>query len=95
MRSLLGGIGMSSFSAAMTPADWLNPSAMASVALIVAAARLLHRHPPALLGDAGVEGDGALSAVASFVSEPVGYHLMWYVGFYSAYVLHAAGIVKI
>ena len=26
VRRLLGGIGMSSFSPAMAPADWLNPS---------------------------------------------------------------------
>lgn len=35
VRSWLGGISMSSFGPAMAPADWLTPSAMGSLALIV------------------------------------------------------------
>ncbi len=32
---------------------------------------------------------------ASYVANVISYQLMWYVGWYSAYVLSAAGIVKI
>ena len=39
-----------------------HPSAMGSVGADRCRVRLLHRHSPALLGDAGVEGDGALPA---------------------------------
>ncbi len=37
----------------------------------------------------------ALYLVAAVVSNKVGYWLMWWVGFYSASVLTAAGIVTI
>jgi hypothetical protein len=93
VRSWLGGISMSSFGATMAPADWLTPSAMGSLALIIAMLAYfigIHRRFWAM----PVWKATALYLPVSYVSGNIGYYLMWYVGFYSAYLLHAAGILK-
>jgi hypothetical protein len=93
-RSMLGGVGMSSFSAQMTPDDWLKPTAWASVALIVAMLVYfigIHRR----FWQMPVWKAALLYLPASYVANIISYQMMWYVGWYSAYVLSAAGIVKI
>jgi hypothetical protein len=93
-RSVLGGVGMSSFSAQMTPDDWLKPTAWVSVALIVAMLVYfigIHRR----FWQMPVWKAALLYLPASYVANVVSYQMMWYVGWYSAYVLSAAGIVKI
>jgi hypothetical protein len=93
-RSVLGGVGTSSFSAQMAADDWMKPSAWVSITVIVAMLVYfigIHRRfwqMPAWKA-------ALLYLPASYVSGVVGYQLMWYVGWYSAYVLSAAGIVKI
>lgn len=93
-RTVLGGVGMSSFSAQMTAADWLKPTAWFSAAMIVAMLVYfigIHRR----FWDMPVWKATLLYLPASYLSGIIGYQLMWYVGWYSAYVLSAAGIVKI
>ena len=93
-RSVLGGVGMSSFSAQMTPDDWLKPTAWVSVALIVAMLVYfigIHRR----FWQMPVWKAALLYLPASYVANVISYQMMWYVGWYSAYVLSAAGIVKI
>jgi hypothetical protein len=94
VRLMVGGIGMSTFGAPMTGADWLSPSAIASVVLSLllwAYFVAIHRRFWAM----PVWKATALYLVASVVSYQVGYQLMWQVGFYSAKMLTAAGIVTI
>jgi hypothetical protein len=93
-RSVLGGVGMSSFSAQMTVDDWLKPTAWVSVALIVAMFVYfigIHRR----FWQMPVWKAALLYLPASYVANVISYQMMWYVGWYSAYVLAAAGIVKI
>jgi hypothetical protein len=93
-RSVLGGVGMSSFSAQMTPDDWLKPTAWVSVALIVAMLVYfigIHRR----FWQMPVWKAALLYLPASYVANVISYQMMWYVGWYSAYVLSAAGIVKV
>jgi hypothetical protein len=93
-RSLLGGVGTSSFSAQMTADDWLKPTAWLSIAVVVAMLIYfigIHRR----FWQMPVWKAALLYLPASYVSGVVGYQLMWYVGWYSAYILSAAGIVKI
>ena len=85
---------MSSFSAQMTPDDWLKPTAWVSVALIVAMLVYfigIHRR----FWQMPVWKAALLYLPASYVANVVSYQMMWYVGWYSASVLSAAGIVKI
>ena len=94
VRGLFGGIGMSSFGSPMTAADWLSPSAIGSVALIVAMLVYfvgIHRR----FWSMPVWKAILLYLPASYVSGNIGFYLMWWVGFYSAKVLTAAGIVTI
>jgi hypothetical protein len=93
-RTVLGGVGMSSISAQMSPDDWLKPSAWGSVAMIVAVLIYfigIHRR----FWQMPVWKAALLYLPASYVSGIIGYQLMWYVGWYSASILSAAGIVKI
>jgi hypothetical protein len=93
-RSVLGGVGMSSFSAQMTVDDWLKPTAWVSVALIVAMLVYfigIHRR----FWQMPLWKAALLYLPASYVANVISYQMMWYVGWYSAYVLSAAGIVKI
>lgn len=93
-RTVLGGIGMSSFGAQMAAEDWLKPSAWVSVAVIVAMLVYfigIHRR----FWDMPVWKATLLYLPTSYLSGVIGYQLMWYVGWYTAYVLSAAGIVKI
>ena len=93
-RTVLGGVGVSSFSAQMTPDDWLKPTAWVSVALIVAMFVYfigIHRR----FWQMPVWKAALLYLPASYVANVISYQMMWYVGWYSAYVLSAAGIVKI
>jgi len=92
VHGMLGGISMSSLGAPMADADWLSPSALTSIALalllwiyFVAIHRRFWSMP--------VWKATGLYLVASVVSNKVGYWVMWWVGFYSAKVLNAAGIV--
>jgi hypothetical protein len=92
VRGMLGGIGMSTFGNAMTDADWVRPSAIASVILIVLLLSYfvaIHRR----FWSMPVWKATALYLSASVISGKVGFWLMWWVGFYSARVLMAAGIV--
>lgn len=94
VRVMLGGIGMSSFGGPMTEADWLTPSALASVALALllwAYFVAIHRR----FWSMPIWKATALYLLASIVSNKVGFWLMWWVGFYTARVLTAAGIVTI
>ena len=78
----------------MTAADWLHPSAMASVGLSL----VLYVYFIAIHGrfwNMPVWKAAALYIVVAFVSNQAAYHLMWWVGFYSAKVLSNAGIVTI
>jgi hypothetical protein len=93
-RSVLGGVGTSSFSAQMAPEDWLKPTAWLSIVVIVSMLVYfigIHRR----FWQMPVWKAALLYLPASYVSGIVGYQLMWYVGWYSAYILSAAGIVKI
>lgn len=93
-RSVLGGVGTSSISAQITLDDWLKPTAWASMALMVAMLVYfigIHRR----FWDMPVWKAALLYMPASYVANVISYQLMWYVGWYSAYVLSAAGIVKI
>jgi hypothetical protein len=93
-RSVLGGVGMSSFGAQMTPDDWLRPTTWTSVAIVVGALVYfigIHRR----FWDMPVWKAALLYLPTSIVANNIGYQLMWYVGWYSAYILSAAGIVKI
>jgi hypothetical protein len=94
VRGMLGGIGISTLGGPMTMADWMSPSAITSVVLAVslwAYFVAIHRR----FWDMPVWKALVLYVVASFVSNPVGFWLMWYVGYYSAKVLTAAGVVTI
>jgi hypothetical protein len=94
VRSLLGGTGLSSFNAQMTLAAWSTPTAWASLALMVLVFVYfigIHRR----FWNMPVWKAALLYVGASYVSGNAGVYLMWYVGWYSAYVLTAAGIVKI
>ncbi|MCZ7594798.1 MAG: hypothetical protein M5U16_07675 [Hyphomicrobium sp.] len=78
----------------MTEADWLTPSALASVALALllwAYFVAIHRR----FWSMPIWKATALYLLASIVSNKVGFWLMWWVGFYTARVLTAAGIVTI
>ncbi len=93
-RGLFGGFGMSSLGALQTEADWMSPSALASIALALLLWAYfvgIHRRFWAM----PVWKATALYVVASVVSGKVGYYLMWWVGFYTAKVLTQAGIVTI
>ena len=93
-RGLLGGFGMSSLGTLQTEADWMSPSALASIALALLLWAYfvgIHRRFWAM----PVWKATALYVVASVVSGKVGYYLMWWVGFYTARVLTNAGIVTI
>jgi hypothetical protein len=94
VRSLLGGIAMSSFNAEMSLAAWSTPSAWASLALMVLVFAYfigIHRR----FWNMPVWKAAPLYLASSYVSGNASFYLMWYVGWYSAYVLSAAGIVKI
>jgi hypothetical protein len=94
VRSLLGGTGLSSFNAQMTLAAWSTPTAWASVVLMVLVFAYfigIHRR----FWNMPVWKAALLYLASSFVSGNAGVYLMWYVGWYSAYVLSAAGIVKV
>ncbi|MBC7832880.1 MAG: hypothetical protein H7Y62_12775 [Hyphomicrobium sp.] len=94
VRSLLGGTGLSSFNAQMSLDAWSTPTAWVSVALMVLVFAYfigIHRR----FWNMPVWKAAPLYLATSFVSGNASFHLMWYVGWYSAYVLTAAGIVKI
>jgi hypothetical protein len=94
VRTVFGGIGMTSFNHPMAAADWLQPSAMASVALsltLYVYFIAIHRR----FWSMPVWKAAALYIVVAFVSNQAAYHLMWWVGYYSAQTLTAAGIVTI
>lgn len=94
VRSLLGGVSMSSFGSAMTATDWESPTAWLSLAFIALAFAYfigIHRR----FWSMPVWKAAVLYVSASYVSGNAGFYLMWYVGWYSAYVLTAAGIVKV
>jgi hypothetical protein len=94
VRGMLGGIGMSTFGAPMTLDDWMTPSALTSTALVLLLFAYfvgIHRR----FWGMPVWKATALYLVAAVVSNNVSYWLMWWVGFYSARVLTAAGIVTI
>jgi hypothetical protein len=94
VRSVLGGIGMSSFGGVMTEADWMRPSAILSLVLallILSYFVAIHRR----FWSMPVWKATGLYLLTSMVSNKVGYFLMWYVGYYTAKVLTEAGIVTI
>jgi hypothetical protein len=94
VRGMFGGVGMSSFSGAVADADWLTPSAIASVALSILLLIYfiaIHRR----FWSMPVWKASAIYIAASAVSSQASFWLMWYVGYYSAKALTAAGIVTI
>ncbi len=94
VRGLLGGFGMSSLGALQTEADWMSPTALASITLSLLLWAYfvgIHRR----FWDMPVWKATALYVVASVVAGQVGYYLMWWVGFYTAQVLTNAGVVTI
>jgi hypothetical protein len=94
VRGIFHGTGMTSFGAQMTLADWATPSALASVVLMFLMYVYfigIHRR----FWDMPAWKATVLYLVAALASNPVGYYVMWYVGFYSARVLTAAGVVTI
>lgn len=88
---MLGGVGMSSLGA-LTEADMMTPTMLISTALAITLwvyfVAIHHRFWAMPIWKATI-----LYFVASIVSTDLGYWLMWWVGFYSARVLIAAGIV--
>jgi hypothetical protein len=94
VRGLIGGTGFTSFGAQMTLADLITPSALASIAVVALMYVYfigIHRR----FWDMPVWKASALYLVAAILSNQIGYFVMWWVGFYSAKVLTAAGIVTI
>lgn len=92
VRNVLGGFGLSSFSGQMTQDDWTRPSTIVSltmlilmVAYFIGINRRFWRIPTwkATL----------LYFATYYASSVVSYNLMWWIGWYSAAVLTAAGIV--
>ena len=78
----------------MTLADLITPSALASIAVVALMYVYfigIHRR----FWDMPVWKASALYLVAAILSNQIGYFVMWWVGFYSAKVLTAAGIVTI
>lgn len=93
-RTVLGGVGMSSFSAQMPLEDWQKPTAWVSVAVIFAMLAYfigIHRR----FWSTPVWKAALLYLPASYASGVIGTQLMWYVGWYSAYILSAAGVIKV
>jgi hypothetical protein len=93
VQAILGGIGMSSLGT-VTQANLSNPTALISIVLalllwvyFVAIHRRFWSMP--------IWKATVLYLAASLISNQVGFFLMWYVGFYTARVLVAAGIVTI
>ncbi len=91
MRVVLGGISMTTLGM-ITEADLLKPSTIVSAVLALSLWVYfigIHRRFWAM----PVWKATALYLAASLVSSQLGYWIMWWVGFYSARVLIAAGIV--
>jgi hypothetical protein len=94
VRGFFGGTGMTSFGAQMTLADLITPSALASIAVMILLYVYfigIHRR----FWDMPVWRASALYLVAAVISNQLGFFVMWYVGYYTARVLTAAGIVTI
>ncbi|MFA5901552.1 MAG: hypothetical protein WC829_20825, partial [Hyphomicrobium sp.] len=93
VRVVLGGVGMSSLGT-LTEADMLRPTMLASSALALVLwvyFVAIHRRFWAM----PIWKATILYLIASIASTDLGYWLMWWVGFYSARVLIAAGIVTV
>ena len=93
VRALFNGVGMSALGT-ITVNDWQRPTAIASIVvslLLWAYFVAIHRR----FWSMSIWAATALYFVASMVSNQVGYHLMWWVGFYTARVLISAGIVTL
>lgn len=91
VRGMFGGISMSSFGTAMSADDWTRPSAIASMALALlfwAYFVGIHRR----FWEMPVWKATLLYVAACIVANLVSTQLMWYVGFYTAYVVAAAGV---
>jgi hypothetical protein len=92
VRGTLGGISMSSFAGVMAPEDWGKPSTIASAVLALTLWAYfigIHRRFWAM----PVWKATVLYVGACLVANQLSYHLMWYVGFYTAQMLTQAGIV--
>jgi len=91
VRALFNGVGMSALGT-ITVNDWQRPTAIASIVvslLLWAYFVAIHRR----FWSMSIWAATGLYFIASMVSNQVGYHLMWWVGFYTARVLISAGIV--
>lgn len=91
-RTLLGGTGMSSFNGPMMPEQWATPSAALAVVLaltLLAYFLAIHRR----FWRMPLWKTVPLYLVAAITSNKLGYWLMFYVGYWTAYLLAAYGIV--
>jgi len=91
VRALFNGVGMSALGT-ITQDDWLRPTVIASIVLSLllwAYFVAIHRR----FWSTSIWTATALYFLASIISNQMGYHLMWWVGFYTARVLVNAGIV--
>ena len=93
VRALFDGVGMSALY--MVTADgWQRPTVIASIVLSLvlwAYFIAIHRR----FWSMSIWAATGLYLLASLISNQVGYHLMWWVGFYAARVLINAGIVTL
>ncbi len=93
-RTVLGGVGISSFSGQMPLEDWQKPTAWVSIAVILVMLVYfvgIHRR----FWSMPTWKAALLYLPASYASGVMGTQLMWYVGWYSAYILSAAGIIHV
>jgi hypothetical protein len=94
VSKVLHGTGTTAFNFQLTEEALLSPTGLSSLTLILAMLvyyiGINRRFWQLALWKAGL-----LYIAVSWVSNQVGYYLMWYVGFYVARVLIAAGIVTI
>ncbi|MEI9899231.1 MAG: hypothetical protein WDN31_02825 [Hyphomicrobium sp.] len=94
VRNVLHGTGLSSFGTQMTLNDVLTPTGVSSIVLMV----LMFTYFTALnrrFWEMAAWKAVGLYLATTIVANQIGYYLMWFVGFYTARVLTAAGIVTI